>query len=161
MRQMSSPVNQPVTTADNPEDILGQFYFAFGQGAGAMRVQREAISALRARYYGPIQTVVTTWDQIGSSVLSLLAQVGRLAALLATQAGRTSISSADFMQARQMVEATVHQKHEAAGLMAGPVCPVYSGDTVPVVELGFQTSGLSEHPAKSDVSLLENPTSVN
>ena len=53
---MSTP-NRTTTITLNAhavEDILGQFYFALGQGAGAMRIQRSAIAALRARYADPI-----------------------------------------------------------------------------------------------------------
>lgn len=127
MRQMSAPVNQAVVTSENPEDILGQFYFAFGQGAGSMRVQRAAISALRTRYYPAIQRAPGPWSDAAQSVLSLVAQVGRLAALLATQAGRTAIGDADFTAARIAVETKVHGKTDAAGLMAGPWCAIQPG----------------------------------
>ena len=128
MRQMSSPVNRPVSTTTDPDDVLGQFYFAFGQGAGTMRVRREAIAALRRRYYPPIQAGQVPWTDIAGSVLSLLAQVGRLATLLATQAGRTAIGEAEFTQARLMVERGAHEQTKAAGLFAGPMCPHYPED---------------------------------
>lgn len=121
-------------TAANAEDILGQFYYAFGQGAGAMRVRRSAISALRARYFGPIQTAGATWDDVAGNVLSFVAQVGRLAALLATEAGRTAINSGDFMKARRLVEASVHHHAESRGLLiAGPLCPQIA-DELPETE---------------------------
>ncbi len=43
------------TIGEAVNDILGQFYCAFGQGAGAIRIRRTAIAALRARYREPIQ----------------------------------------------------------------------------------------------------------
>jgi hypothetical protein len=128
MHQMRARLNQPVTTIESPDDILGQFYFAFGQGAGTMRVRREAIAALRRRYRPAIQTSAAVWPEAAGNVLSLLTQVGRLAALLATQAGRTAITEADFTQARQTVEASVHRRHESGGLVAGPFCPRSSQD---------------------------------
>lgn len=131
MRQMSAPVNQAVLTSDNPNDILGQFYFAFGQGAGSMRVQRAAIAALRARYYPAIQRAPAPWSDAAPSVLSLVAQVGRLAAFLATQAGRTAISDADFTAARIAVEGKVHRRTDAAGLVAGPWCAIHPEDVGP------------------------------
>ena len=128
MRQATSRLNLPLPSAANPEDILGQFYFAFGQGAGSMRVRQEAIAALRRRYYPAIQASAAAWPDMAGNILSLLAQVGRLAALLATQAGRTAITAADFMQARRRVEASVHDIHHAGGLLAGPLCPKIAED---------------------------------
>jgi hypothetical protein len=120
-------------TDENPQDILGQFYYALGQGAGAMRVQRSAIAALRARYYGPIQAAPGPWKTISPNVLGFVAQVGRLAALFATQAGRTAIDETDFTSARRIVESRVHQGAEAAGmLIAGPMCPPVAGESDPL-----------------------------
>ena len=136
MRPATSRLNQPLPSTANPEDILGQFYFAFGQGAGAMRVRQEAIAALRRRYYPAIQASAGAWPDMAGNILSLLAQVGRLAALLATQAGRTAITAADFMQARRRVEASVHEIHETGGLLAGPLCPKIAED-IEAPEPGF------------------------
>lgn len=112
------------------EDILGQFCFALGQGAGMMRVQRGAIAALRRRYAGPIQGAREEWDNAAPHVLSFVAQVGRLASMLATQAGRTAISEADFMAARRAVETGVHRRAEQGGqLIAGPFCPSVPGES--------------------------------
>ncbi len=94
---MSTP-NRTTTITLNAhavEDILGQFYFALGQGAGAMRIQRSAIAALRARYADPIAANVAHWKSGAPNVLAFVTQVGRLAAQLATAAGRTFISEAD------------------------------------------------------------------
>lgn len=128
MHQMRAPLHQPVITLKNPEDILGQFYVAFGQGAGTMRVRREAIAALRRRYFPAIQASARIWPNVAGNVLSLVMQVGRLAALLATQAGRTAISQADFMLARRTIEAGVHRRHQSGGLQAGPFCPHFVED---------------------------------
>ena len=112
------------------ENILGQFIYAFGQGAGSVRVSRSAIGALRRRYGPPIQSSISTWDDKAAHVLPLLAQVGRLAALLATQAGRHAIAEADFKKARRQVESTVHRGAEEAGrLLAGPLCPPTNEDS--------------------------------
>jgi hypothetical protein len=112
------------TISESASDILGQFYCAFGLGAGAIRIQRSTIAALRARYAGPIADAVNEWESAAPHVLSFLTQVGRLSALLATQAGRTAVSPADFTQARERVEAGVHRSAEHSGkLIAGPYCP--------------------------------------
>ena len=116
--------NSPVTL-EAAEDIFGQFYYAFGQGAGTMRVRRSAIAALRRRYIVSIQAEAATWNTVAANVLSFVTQVGRLASLFATADGRTTINAADFMEGRRLVEAKVHQQADAAGvLIAGPLCPV-------------------------------------
>ena len=51
------------------EDILGQFYCSFGQGAGTMRIRRSAIAALRERYFDPIQDNLDSWKEMAPSVL--------------------------------------------------------------------------------------------
>ncbi|HKV98841.1 MAG TPA: hypothetical protein VJN96_03395 [Vicinamibacterales bacterium] len=126
MRPASDARTRPIDASRQAEDILGQFYCAFAQGAGAMRIRRGAIRALRGRYFGPIQTLGAQWEEIAPSVLPLLAQVGRLAALLATQTGRTAISAADFMRARRIVEASAHNSSQL--LICGPVCPPIAGE---------------------------------
>lgn len=121
MRQPLSSLPQP--SQDSPEDILGQFFYAFGQGAGSMRVQRSAIAALRARYAGPIQAAPGPWKAVSANVLGFVAQVGRLAALFATEAGRTAINREDFMRARRLVERNVHARADSLHVfIAGPHC---------------------------------------
>jgi hypothetical protein len=125
-----------VALREESENILGQLIYAFGQGAAPTRVTRRAIGALRARYLGPIQTSADGWETRAAYVLPLLAQVGRLAALLATQAGRAAISEADFTAARRLVESRTHATAEAEGqLIAGPLCSAIEGET-PVVSPG-------------------------
>jgi hypothetical protein len=123
---------QPVSrarTVPDPEDILGQFFFAFGQGAGHMRVQRSAIAALRNRYRPAIHSACEQWDSAAPHVLSLVAQVGRLASAIATQAGRAAINETDFLKARRVVESNAHRQAESSGqLIAGPFCPPVMGE---------------------------------
>lgn len=116
-------------SGENAEDILGQFYCAFGQGAGSVRISRSAIASFRRRYFDPIKASPGPWKAVAPNVLAFVAQVGRLAALLATQAGRTAIHAADFAQARRMVEASVHRSADTANiLIAGPHCPAFSDE---------------------------------
>jgi histone H3/H4 len=140
MRHATSRLNQSLSSTCNPEDILGQFYFAFGQGAGTMRVRQEAIAALRHRYYPAIKASAAAWPEAAGSILSLLTQIGRLAALLATQAGRTAITASDFMQARRSVEASVHEIHASGGLSAGPFCPLVADDVELAEVTGTRTA---------------------
>jgi hypothetical protein len=126
-----------IAAKDEHEGILGQFIYAFGQGAGTVRVSRRAILALRSRYLGPVQASAGSWETSAAYVLPLLSQVGRLAALLATQAGRSAIAEDDFTQARRLVEAKAHEQAEAAGqLSAGPLCPPIAGEDAVVLERG-------------------------
>ena len=127
MRQIDPATMNPRRSSLEAESILGQFYCAFAQGAGTMRIRRDAIVALRARYLGPIQTQTTSWRGLASSVLPLLAQVGRLAALMATQEGRTAIAESEFTRARQIVEAGAHGS--SGLLIAGPMCPPLAEET--------------------------------
>jgi len=116
-------------TNDDHEGIVGQFIYAFGQGAGSIRVSRRALIALRSRYLGPIQAAAAEWEARAAYVLPLLSQVGRLAAFLATGAGRAAISEADFTEARRLVEARTHESTSIAGhWIAGPLCPTVEGE---------------------------------
>lgn len=139
---------------NDTEDILGQFCFALGQGAGTMRIQRDAIGALRERYRGPIAASIDRWPALAPNVLSFVAQVGRVAALRATQDGRTSISSNDFIYARQLVESRVHQAGERAhGIFVGPLCSQVPGETSPQPE----SEPSPEHHAPEDISSRNAP----
>lgn len=125
-------MSQHNTIQSRCEDILGQFCFALGQGAGTMRIQRDAICALRARYRDPVTDSLDRWSTLAPNVLSFVTQVGRVAALQATQDGRTAISAADFTYARQLVESQVHRSGERThGIFAGPICPAVPGEQVP------------------------------
>jgi histone H3/H4 len=127
------------------EDILGQFYCAFGQGAGSMRIRRSAIAALRDRYGDPIAANLDSWKKMAPSVLGFVAQVGRTAALFATQEGRTAIDARDFVRARQMVEHRVHETGERSGtLYVGDICPGMKDEQVTEAE---PTTTQVEQPA--------------
>lgn len=133
------------TVRDSVNDILGQFYCAFGHGAGAIRIRRSAIAALRARYSEPIQNALAEWEGAAPHVLSFMTQVGRLAALLATQAGRTAIGAADFTQARRAVEGSVHQNAENSGqLFAGMICPAVPGEEPVPAPVSSETPAMHE-----------------
>ena len=151
MRQ-GSPVPRPAP--DNADDILGQFFCAFGQGAGSMRIQRSAIAAFRRRYLGPIQSAPGPWKAVSANVLSFVAQVGRFAALLATQAGRTAITGEDFMHARRAVEHTVHGRADELGIfIAGPHCTEWPEDAPAVSGSTPQDVVLPPMPAADSADL--------
>jgi histone H3/H4 len=125
VRETTSPATKTIGATESADDVLGQFYFSFGQGAGTMRVERAAVAALRRRYFDNIKAAPAPWSAMSGSVLPLIAQVGRLAALLATQAGRTAITEADFMQARKTVESAVHPRaNDTRRLVVGAVCAI-------------------------------------
>ena len=145
---MRNDTNRQTLNSNHVEEILGQFIFAFGQGAGAMRVQRRAIAAFRARYYEPIRLAPGQWKSVSSNVLGFVAQVGRLAAHFATEAGRTSIGEGDFVRARQIVEKNVHQHADVAPvLIAGPFCSVVPGEAEPT----------SPQPSPIDPAVVADP----
>lgn len=95
----------------NPElvqDILGQFIFAFGQGAGSVRVTRLAIRALRKRYQPHITAATQNgdeqWKCEGIHVLEHMRAVGRLASHQVIVDGRNKITPEDFFRAAPVVE---------------------------------------------------------
>src|SRR5262245_9222437 len=101
--------------ADDPlvQNILGQYYFAFGQGArGSMRVSRETIEAIRKRHLERIQRVAVDWNQYHIGVLEYMRAVGRHAALIATEDGRIAISAADYTKAATLSEKRAHEQHD-------------------------------------------------
>jgi hypothetical protein len=125
-------MSQHETIQSATDDILGQFCYALGQGAGAIRIQRDAIAALRARYAQPIAAALDRWPALAPNILSFVTQVGRVAALQTTQQGRTAISADDFMYARQLVESRVHGAGERThGIFAGILCPTVPGEHAP------------------------------
>lgn len=136
------------TTQRATDDILGQFCYALGQGAGPIRVQRDAIGALRARYAQPVAAALERWPALAPNILSFVGQIGRVAALQTTQQGRTAISAADFTYARQLVESRVHRSGEQTyGIFAGVICPAIPAEQAPQPE------------ANDDSPVAENATS--
>ncbi len=92
-------------TGSDIEDILGQFYIAFGQGLGSLRVSRRTAAALRERYLMVINSVILEeWDSIGSEVLERVRAVGRMAAIRAATVGRTYVVPEDFIESSRAVE---------------------------------------------------------
>ena len=79
------------------EQILGQFFVAFGQGAGCVRVARDTIVAIRNQYVGMIEKEARTWEEDSVQVLERVRTVGRLAALTALQRGSPTIERQDFL----------------------------------------------------------------
>ncbi|MGB2713058.1 MAG: hypothetical protein WBC51_02700 [Vicinamibacterales bacterium] len=88
------------------EQILGQFFVAFGQGAGCVRVRRETVLAIRDRYIDVIEAESHTWEEEAVQVLERVRTVGRLAALIATERGSSSITREDFVQSTGRIEST-------------------------------------------------------
>jgi hypothetical protein len=97
------PVSPPNFNDPKKLDILGQYYFAFGQGANSMRVSRRVTRALRDRYWEFIKP--GEWDKdIAAYVLDLFRAIGRLAAQSATEEGVPTIRESDFNRAAETVE---------------------------------------------------------
>jgi hypothetical protein len=87
------------------EQILGQFYVAFGQGAGCVRVKRETIGAIREHYIGLIEKNASSWEADAVQVLERVRTVGRLSALTAVQDGASAISREHFEGSTRAVQA--------------------------------------------------------
>ena len=90
------------------EGIMAQIWVAFGQGAGAIRVSQEAALELRRWYFNAItpQIIDTQWETQAVQVLDRIRAIGSLAALKATGAGATAISSQDVYVSAATVQET-------------------------------------------------------
>jgi len=120
-------------SGESADDIMGQFYFAFGQGAASMRIDRDGIAAFRRRYFERILNAPGPWKAVAPNVLAFVAQAGRLCAQFATQAGRTAITSTDVRRACAMVEAAVHRSADHQNIfIVGPHCSTepHRGDSI-------------------------------
>ena len=108
-------------------NIVGQFCFAMGQGAGEVRVRRAAIEALRDRYTPYIvnatQGGVAKWQVEGIHVLEYMRAVGRTAAYYVTTDGRTKIEKDDFLRAAKVVESAAHHDRAPGRGLQGDWCP--------------------------------------
>ena len=66
------------------EEIMGQYLMAFGAGAGAMRVRRDAVTVLRDRYLPCIEAALNEnpqlWETDGSQVRYFVNVIGHFAA---------------------------------------------------------------------------------
>ncbi|MBW8874572.1 MAG: hypothetical protein JF614_06380 [Acidobacteria bacterium] len=88
------------------EGIMAQIWVAFGQGAGAIRVSQEAALELRRWYFDAItpQIIDQQWEIQAVQVLDRIRAIGSLAALKATIAGATAISSQDVYVSASTVQ---------------------------------------------------------
>jgi hypothetical protein len=97
------------------EGIMAQILVAFGQGAGAIRVQQEAALELRRWYYGAItkDVIDEQWETEAVQVLDRIRAIGSLAALKATSNGSTAISTKEVFESATAVQETSNT----------PLCP--------------------------------------
>lgn len=88
------------------EDIMGQIYIAFGQGAGNLRVSRKTCAELRKRYYPKIAKALDLWDKEGAQALERVRALGRMIAAEATARGLSAIthSGTEFEKCASAVE---------------------------------------------------------
>jgi hypothetical protein len=110
------------------ESILGQFCYAFGAGAGRLRIDRETIRCLQARYRPYLlrnlerETGRRAWADARHHLLEYLAAMGRYAASLALQGGEMTILPAHFDAAANRFEGAAHRSRKHV-IKAGPWCP--------------------------------------
>ena len=125
-KRKSTPTGADATLVAN---ILGQFCYAFGQGAGSVHVMREAIQALRHRYEPYIAAATPNgddalWVEQGIHVLEYMRAEGRMAANLVSDSGRWKITRRDFLKAARTVERHARHNPKAdTGPLSGEWCP--------------------------------------
>jgi histone H3/H4 len=88
-----------------PEDVIYQSLIAFGQATDYLRVNRDAAHAIVNLMKEAIeqQRVQLRWETEAVQILERLRAIGRSAALLAIQDGRTVIGAADVENATSRV----------------------------------------------------------
>lgn len=85
--------------------ILAQMYQALGQGTGPVRVRRQAVLALRARYLDLLtDAVVAHFDEQAPQVLERIRAIGRLAAHRTVLQGKTAVAAEEVREAAIQVE---------------------------------------------------------
>jgi len=97
-------------------EIADQCLIAFGAGAGTANVTPSALRAIRSRYFEPITSLASTWDENGEAVLFNARELGRICAELSANAGRPAIGAQQFRQA-------IGELRKLWETGKGPVCP--------------------------------------
>lgn len=94
-----------IPRAYSPEDVIYQSLIAFGQATDYLRVNRDAAHAIVNLMKESIerQRVHVRWETEAVQILERLRAIGRSAALLAIQDGRTVIGVADVENATSRV----------------------------------------------------------
>lgn len=90
------------------DGIMAQIWIAFGQGSGSMRVSQEAAMELHRWYFGAItpEVVQQKWETDAVQVLERIRAIGSLAAMKATSAGATAITSREVYESATAVQET-------------------------------------------------------
>ncbi len=113
---------------EDVETLLGQFCYAFGAGAGGVRVHRQTIGTLQARYRPYLTANLSTadgresWSTAKYHLLYYVSMMGRYAASLALESGDMSIRPEHFTIAADRFEAAAHRTRTRA-IRAGRWCP--------------------------------------
>jgi hypothetical protein len=111
------------------QNILGQYYYALGQGAGgSMRVTRGAIEAFRTKHLPRIVNIAVDWNQYHIGILEYIRGVGRHAAWLATLKGSIAIGPEEINAAMKASEGLAHATRELQNVeFFGDGCPQDDG----------------------------------
>ena len=110
------------------DSVLGQFCYAFGAGAGGIRVHRATIVTLQRRYRPYLTANLASadgresWRSAKYHLLDYLTIMGKYAAALALESGDMTIQPAHFDLAAERFEAAAHRTRTRA-LQAGKWCP--------------------------------------
>ncbi len=110
------------------ESVLGQFCYAFGAGAGHVRVHSAAIRTLQRRYRPYLTANLGSaegraeWQRAKHHLLDYVASMGRYSASLALEGGDMTILAEHVDTAAERFEAAAHRT-KARALKAGIWCP--------------------------------------
>jgi hypothetical protein len=113
---------------EDVESVLGQFCYAFGAGAGGVRVHRATIVALQRRYRPYLTANLATadgresWRSAKYHLLDYLTIMGKYSATIALESGDMTILPDHFTRAAERFEEAAHRTRTRA-LQAGKWCP--------------------------------------
>ena len=100
---MNDTPQQPELRGTMAERSLGQGLIALGQGTAGVRVSLDAVG-LAQTVCGPIlQEVGERWPQYVDAALEVVRTIGRVAAQLATEHGKTEIEASHLLWAAALV----------------------------------------------------------
>lgn len=106
MPSQAVDANAPKPRPYTPDDVVQQSLVAFGQGTDYMRVNRDAAQGIVDLMRATVERtkVHERWETDAVQILERLRAVGRVAALYATQDGRTVINGEDVSKAAVKVQ---------------------------------------------------------
>jgi hypothetical protein len=93
---MTSRTIESVHLTDDPENVKGQIWCAFGQGTGEMKISAEAIAELLREWVSNLPAFLDLWPGHGLQILARAREAGQAAAEKASAEGRDTIIGSDI-----------------------------------------------------------------